>query len=196
MKRKLGLGLVFGAALPLAVASVAWACGVLATLTLDTKVASPGQTITATGANWGTAAGQSAVTIRLKSRNGQLLATTPAQTGGRINETFALPASLSPGWYVVIANQFNANGTAKTGTPGRATIRVQGAAGARDAAIAPAPWGASTPSGPAASAADTGGSGSLLAIILAATLSLTMLVGGWKLLSRASRSAAAPQFGV
>lgn len=193
MKRKLGLILVFGAALPLAVASAAWACGVLATLSVNTKVASPGQTVTVTGKNWGTAAGSTPVTIRLKSRTGQVLTTTAAQAGGGISETFALPTSLSPGWYVILGMQ-SVNGTAKTGTPGRTTIRVQGAA--QGAAVAAAPWGSSTPAGPAASAASTGGSGSLIAIMLAATLSLTMLVGGWKILSRASRSAAEPQFGV
>jgi len=166
-------------------------------MSVNTKVASPGQTVTVTGKNWGTAAGQTPVTIRLRSRTGQVLTTTAAQPGGGISETFALPASLSPGWYVILATQFNANGTPKTGTPGRTTIRIQGAASSKDAAVAAAPWGSSTPSGPAASAASTGGSGSLLAIMLAATLSLTMLVGGWKLLSRSrSRSVAAPQFGV
>jgi len=197
MKRKLGLTLVFGAALPLAVASVAWACGVLTTLSVNTKVASPGQTVTVTGKNWSTNAGTTPVTIRLRSRTGQVLATTAVQPSRGISETFALPASLSPGWYVILATQFNANGAATAGTPGRTTVRIQGAASSQDAAVAAAPWGSSTPSGPAASAAGTGGSGSLLAIMLAATLSLTMLAGGWKLLSRSrSRSVAAPQFGV
>ncbi len=195
MRRKLGLIFVFGAALPLAVASVAWACGVLATLTLDTKVAAPGQTITATGKNWSTAAGASAVSIRLKTRDGQVLETTGAQTGGRISQTFVLPASLSPGWYVVLATQTNANGTPKSGTPGRTTLRVQGSASSSQ--VVGAPWGSSTPSGPAASAAPaTGGSGNVLAIMLAATLSLGMLASGWKLLSRRSRPAGAAQLSV
>ena len=194
MRRKIGLILVFGAALPLAIASAAWACGILATLAVDKKVAAPGEAVTATGRNWTTAAGSSPVTIRLQSRSGQVLATTAAQTGGTIRETFAVPASLSPGWYVLVATQFNADGTPKTGTPGRTTLRVQG--GARDSAVAGAPWGSSTPAGPAASAARDGGSGSLLAILLAGTLSLTMLASGWKLLSRRSRTVGEPQFGL
>lgn len=194
MRRKIGLVLVFGAALPLAIASAAWACGILATLAVDKKVAAPGEAVTATGRNWTTAAGSSPVTIRLQSRSGQVLATTAAQTGGTIRETFAVPASLSPGWYVMVATQFNADGTPKTGTPGRTTLRVQG--GARDSAVAGAPWGSSTPAGPAASAARDGGSGSLLAILLAGTLSLTMLASGWKLLSRRSRTVGEPQFGL
>ena len=194
MRRKVGIFLVFGAVLPLAVASVAWACGVLATLTLDKKVAAPGEVVTATGKNWGTAAGQSAVSIRLKSRTGQVIATTAVQTGGKISETFSLPANLSPGWYVVLGTQTNANGTPKSGTPGRTTIRVQGAS--NSAAVAGAPWGSSTPSGPAAQATGSNG-GSILTLLLAAGLSLTMLAGGWTLLGRrSSRPVGKPQFGV
>jgi len=188
MRRKMGLILVFGAALPLVVASAAWACGVLATLTLDTKVATPGQAVTLSGKNYASAVtpGASAVTVRLKSRTGTVLTTVPA-TGGKIADTFTVPSSLSPGWYVVLATQ-TVNGVTKSGTPGRTTLRVSGTA-----AAAAAPWSTSAPSGPGAS--DTtvsagSGSESLFAILLAAGLSLTMLAGGWKLLSRKNRRAA------
>src|SRR4051794_10114794 len=100
MRRKIGLFLVFGAVLPLAAASAAWACGVLATLKLDTKVASPGQQITATGKNYSSSVAASAVTITLKSRSGQLLTPASAVGTGTINQSFTLPQNLSPGWYV------------------------------------------------------------------------------------------------
>jgi hypothetical protein len=202
MKRKLGLILVFGAALPLAVASAAWACGVLATLTLDHKTAAAGDAITATGKNYGTAAGVSAVTIHLDSRTGPVLATTPALTGGRINETFALPATIKPGYHVIMATQNNANGTPKSGTPGRTTLQITGA-NKRHAEIAGAPWSQANPPGTTGAsvqvAADSGGSGSqsLLAIMMAVALSLSMLAGGWVLLANKSRSARRePHFGV
>ncbi|MGH2918859.1 MAG: hypothetical protein ACRDLS_09735 [Solirubrobacteraceae bacterium] len=183
--------------MPLVVVSTAWACGVLATLKLDKKVAAPGDAITATGKNWGTAAGVSDVTLRLKKRSGQVLATTPALTGGRINETFALPTSLRPGWYVVLATQFNANGTPKTGTPGRTTLRVQGTARKRRGEVVAAPWSSSAPpAGPSAQLAGDGGSNSLLPILLGGGLSLTMLAGGWALLSRKGPRAGEPQFSV
>jgi hypothetical protein len=191
MRRKVGLILVFGAALPLAAASVAWACGVLATLTLDTKVASPGQAVSLTGKNYArTDQGASPVTVRLKSRTGTVL-TTVNTTTGKIADTFTVPASLSPGWYVVVATQNAANGTPKSGTPGRTTLRVQGAQQSATTPVA-APWGSSNPPGPAAQAASAGGGGSLLAILFAAALSLSMLAGGWKLLSRKGR--VRPQF--
>ena len=193
-KRTVGIMLVFGAAVPLAVASVAWACGVLATLTIDTKVASPGQSISITGKNYANtvAGGASPVTVRLKSRKGTVLTTVPA-TAGRIADTFAIPASTSPGWYVVLATQSNADGTPKSGTPGRTTLRIQGSSSAGATPVA-APWSSANPSGPAGSHATVGsGSQSPLWILLAAALSLTMLMGGWKLLGRKSRAASEPQ---
>lgn len=194
MRRKIGLILVFGAALPLAIASAAWACGVLATLALDKKVAAPGETVTATGRNWATS-GHSAVSIRLKTRDGQVLATTAPQTGGRINESFALPGNLAPGWYVVLATQTNTTtGNPKNGTPGRTTLRVQGSA--KSSEVVGAPWSSSNPSGPAASAASDGNSSPVLALLLAGVLSVGMLAGGWTLLSRKSRPVGEPQFSV
>jgi hypothetical protein len=194
MKRKFGLFLMVAAAVPLAVASVAWACGVLATLTLDTKVASPGQAISATGKNYGVstpATGTtparvfSDVTIRLKSRSGTVLASTAPTAGGRISNTFTVPAGLSPGWYVVLATQNNADGTPKSGTPGRTTLRVQGSAQSGSSTPVAAPWSSSPPSGPAAQTA--GGSQSMLPLAIGALLSLTMLAGGWMLVARKGR---------
>lgn len=195
MKRRFGLILVFGAALPLAVASAAWACGVLATLTLDKRVAAPGETVTATGRNWA-AVGHSDVSIRLKTRDGRVIATTTAQPGNKIAHTFALPNDLSPGWYVVLGTQTNnTTGNPKAGTPGRTTLRIQGAA--QGSQVVGAPWGSANPSAPAASPANAGGpSQSLLVLLLAAGLSVTMLAGGWKLLSRKDRALGKPQLGV
>jgi hypothetical protein len=180
MKRKVGIGLIIGAALPLLATSIAWACGVLATAQSSTKVAAPGQAITVTGKNYSTSATASAVTVRLSKRSGDVLATTAPNSGGAISTTFNLPQNLSPGWYVLQVLQFNANGTPKSGTPGRTSIRVQGSA-----AAAATPWSGNT-SGPASFAGDTGG-GSLLPMLSAIALSLIMLAGGWALVSRKGR---------
>ncbi|HSA51868.1 MAG TPA: hypothetical protein VLH10_17395 [Yinghuangia sp.] len=188
MKRKIGLFLVFGAALPLVAVSAAWACGVLTTVTLSTKVASPGQTITVTGKNYSSSASASPVAIRLKSRTGDILTTTVPDSANRISATVTLPASLSPGWYVVLATQ-TVNGLPKSGTPGRTTIRVQGA---QSSAAAPGPW-SSPPAPPAAGDGPLGGP-ALLA--LGGLLSLIMLASGWTLVGRAKRSVSTPQLGV
>jgi len=184
MRRKFGVLLIFAAAVPLAAASVAWACGVLATVTLDTRVATPGQTITATGSNYARS-NATAVTLRLNSRNGPVLATATPDSNGRINQSFSVPSSVDLGWYVVLATQVNNNGTQKSGTPGRTTVRVQGSASSSSAPAA-APARTAPPSGP---------SGSLLPMLLATALSLTMLAGGWTLV-RKRRPAAAPRLGI
>jgi hypothetical protein len=193
MRRRVGLFLVIGSVLPLVAVSAAWACGVLATLKLDTKVAAPGEAITATGKNYTTAAGSTPVVLHLKSRTGTTLASTTPNASGRISTTFPLPESLDPGWYVIVATQYLASGSPKSGTPGRTTLRVTGT---RHRSATAAPWGATGgPAQPSASSggSDTGGQG-LLPLVLAIALSLSMLGGGWLLLAR--RTASGPQFGV
>jgi hypothetical protein len=198
MRRKVGLFLVFGAVLPLAAASAAWACGVLATLKLDTKVASPGQQITATGKNYSPSPAASGVTLTLKTRSGQVLSTASAVGTGTINQPFTLPQNLSPGWYVVIASQ-TLNGVPKTGTPGRTSLRVQGAS-SRNGVVPAAPWGSSTPSGPTAASApvavDGAGGQSTWIMLLAALGSVAMLGVGWTLVGRKTRALPQSQLGV
>jgi len=191
MKRKIGLSLIFAAALPLVAASAAWACGVLATLKLDTKVASPGQAVTATGRNYGTS-NVSEVSIRLKSRTGQVVSTVTPVAGGAISKTFTLPQGMDPGWYVVLATQTTlTTGTPKSGTPGRTTVRIQGSA--KDAAAGSA-W-TSPPAGPSSGSSFASALGSV-PMLLAIALSLTMLAGGWMLVTRTSRSASRSPLGI
>lgn len=180
MKRRIGVILVFGAALPLAAASIAWACGVLATVSLDRQVAAPGQAVTATGKNYASGSGISDVSLRLNTRDGRVLDTVPA-SGNTINSSFIVPEDLKPGWYVVMTTQYNADLTPRRGTPGRTTLRVQGSA-AGGAAVAP--WAGSGPSGlPAVG-------GGLMTMLFATALSLTMLAGGWALVQRKGRTGA------
>lgn len=185
MKRKTGLALMCAAITPLAATSIAWACGVTAIMTTTTKVAAPGQAVTVSGKNFSSnAVTATPVTIHLRTRTGQQLGGNIApDQSGRITSTFNLPSDLSPGWYVLLATQFNtADGTPRAGTPARTTLRVQGTA-----AAAATPW--SAPSGPpAAFASDTGG-GSLVPMLAALALSLTMLAGGWTLVGRRGRPA-------
>lgn len=194
MSRRFGLFLVFAAALPLAIVSTAWACGVLATVKLDKRVASAGDTVNVTGKNYTTAAGSTPVTIRLKSRTGTVLATTTVDGANNISDSFVLPTGLASGWYIVMATQFNANGTVKTGTPARTTIRIQGRSAA---ATAVSPWNAATPSGPGDSAIPVAGDGGqTLPVVLAAFLSLGLLAGGVTLVGRRARTARRPHLSV
>ena len=195
MRRRLGFLLIFGAAISLVVASTAWACGVLATLKVNSSVGAPNQELTATGKNYSSSASASPVQIRWNSRNGQVLQNnaTP-DASGNITTTFRVPANANPGWYVVMATQ-TVNGVPKSGTPGRTTLRVEGAA------AQVAPWSSSKPTGPggagASVALDPAPSGSpALPTLLGIVLSLGLLGGGLTLIGRGrNRTATRPPLG-
>lgn len=203
MRRKVGLSLMFMAVIPLAVASAAWACGVLATLKLNTSVASPGQSVTAVGVNYSTRAGASPVAIHLMTRTGKVVATTVPTSSGAIDVTFPIPHATRPGRYVVQATQFNPDGTPKAGTPGRTTLRIKGSgkAGSARKAAAVSPWGASTPARPgspnaAAHASSSLSSPGLVPMLLAVVLSLTLLASGLTLAGRRKRTTGQLQAGI
>jgi len=191
MKRRIGLSLVFAAIVPLAVASVAWACANLATVKLSQSVVAPGSSVAVTGKGYSghgstSNVGDTVVTLTLAGRKGTRLGTAVVDAGGRIDDTILLPRNISPGWYTVMATQFDANGTPKPGTPGRARLRVQGSS-----AAAAAPIGWSTPAAPAgfsvAPAAHDGGGLSSQTLLLVG-LSLTLLAGGVLLAGRGNRA--------
>ena len=199
-RRRVGFILICSAMVPLAVASAAWACGVLATLKLDTKAAAPGATVGVTGKNYSAnTASATPVTIRLDNRSGPVLKdNVPVQANGTISTSVQLPANVNPGWYVVLATQnlkdANGNPTVpKSGTPGRTSLRVGSAKRKSGAA---APWSSSKPAGPGASGAsvevDGGGVGSPapLPTLLAIVLSLGLLGTGVTLVGRGRARAA------
>ncbi len=138
MRRSIGLFLMIGVVLPLAVAANASAQGTV--IQFSPQTVSPGQLVTVTGGSFNnTAAGASLVNIRLQHRDGQVIL-EGANLNGRAqldNVQFPMPA-VAPGIYLVIATQTYANGRQVAFTPGRTRIRVL-AAGAKGAA---APGGA------------------------------------------------------
>jgi hypothetical protein len=200
MRRKLGISLMLGALVPLALVSTAWACGVLATLSLGPSAASHNQTVTVSGRNYSTSAGVSPVVLHLGSRSGKALATTTPDAKGFINTSFSVPANLSPGYYVIVATQYVASGAPKTGTPGRTVLHVTGgAAHSSRNALVVSPWSSAKPMGPAAGAAPVGGaSGSpaLLPMLLAGALSLVLFTGGSMLAVRRNRTATRLSLGI
>ena len=191
-RRRVGFLLIFGALVPLAVAATAWACGVLATLRVDAPVAAPGQQLTVSGINYSSdMANFTPVQIRWNGRTGPQIGQA-IPVGGRISTEVTVP-NADPGWYSLNATQYNVNnGTPKSGTPGRTTLRVQGAA-----AAASSPWG-SSPGGGVAVAVDGGPGGPpLLPTLLGVALSLGLLASGPTLVSRSrTRKANRPLLGV
>jgi len=181
MTRRTGLFWIGAAMLPLAVASTAWACANLATLRLDRSVASPGSSVLVTGKGYSghgstTTTGDSDVTVTLAGRKGTRVGSTVVSSAGRISETMRIPSNVSPGWYVVVATQYAADGTPKPGTPGRARIRIEGASPA-----IVSPWSPAKPAGPAGfslSPARDGGGFVSQNLLLWMGLSLSLLAAG------------------
>ncbi|MCA1850053.1 MAG: hypothetical protein LC672_03090, partial [Acidobacteria bacterium] len=148
-RRRVGFLLIFGALVPLAVAATAWACGVLATVKVDSPVAAPGQTLNVTGINYeSNMTNFTPVEIRWNSRTGEKVGEA-IPVGGKIATTIQVPRTAAAGWYVLNGVQFRkSDGTPKSGTPGRTTLRVQG-----PAVGASSPW-SQTPGGGAPVALD------------------------------------------
>jgi hypothetical protein len=121
-----------GVILPLVVAATASAQG--STLQLSTQVASPGETVLATGGSFTSGAGASGVPIRLSTRDGQILADATPDSRGAISQRFRVP-SVSPGEYLILATQTVANGRQRAFTPARSRLVIR--APASGAAIPP-----------------------------------------------------------
>lgn len=185
MRRRIGFLFICSAVVPIAVfAATAWGCGTLVTMSSSPKVAAPNQLVTVTGRHWGATPTNTNVQIRWNSRTGPILReATPAEmlTGVLV----AVPAGTAPGWYVLTGTQFNATtGVAKTGSPGRTTVRVQGAS-----ANSNTPWGAAKPTG-------SGGPGSPDVPVPAILLSVGLLATGLTLVARGrTKKATRPALG-
>lgn len=184
MKRKAGLLLMVGGMLPLGVASTAWACASLATMKLESRNVQPGSQVSVTGrgfsdAHAGTTAGDSLVTIRLKTRDGAILQDNVDVTDGRIATTMRMPSNMSPGYYLLLATQTKADGTARAGTPARFAIKVSGTA---SQGVVASPWSNAT-NGPTRSAAGNGGIDSQ-PLLIGGILTLTLLAAGSVLVGR------------
>jgi len=188
MSRRVGFLFICSAVIPIAVfAATAWACGTLVTLSASPKAAAPNATVTVTGRNYGNPPDFTNVQLRWNSRTGPVIKeVTPLEllTGTQVS----VPASATPGWYVINATQFRITGpsagTAKTGSPGRTTVRVQGSAASSNA-----PWGAAKPTG-------SGGPGGLDLPLPGILLSVALLATGLTLVARDRGKKARPALGV
>ena len=171
MRRRVGFLFIICAAIPVAVfASTAWACGALTTLQASKAVVAPNEVINVTGRNFSNGPGatppgtNTAVQIRWASRSGTILTEVPQ--GGNFTVPVRVPANATSGWYTLTGTQFNATtGVAKSGSPARTVLRVQGAA----AAGTSAPWGAATPTSGGPGSPDLPLPGILLSVAMLAT---------------------------
>ena len=150
--------MAFGAvAVPLIAASIAYACGALASLSVSSASADAGSTITGVGKGFsnshGGAPSAEPVVIHFNSRTGPVLWSGRPDSNGVVEFSFTVP-KVEPGSYTLIATQTNADGEPAPGTPARASFTVTGQATAVAAPIeAAAPEQATTPAPAAAPAA-------------------------------------------
>ncbi len=196
LRRKLGIVLILaGAALPLALVSVSYACGVLATLHLNRSAVAPGASVSGFGNNYNTSPKASAVVLHFNSRTGRALWSGAPDQNGNIAPRFTA-LRVRPGYYVIDATQTSATGAPVAGTPGRAVLRI-GHPHRRGAAAA---WPTGTPgSGTGSHATTSSGSGiGRLAGsgVLVSSLSGMLLAGGALLLlgDRRRRQPSVPAF--
>lgn len=135
LRRRLVVGFA-ALAIPLGVASAAFACQSLSTLALSPGAGPVGTSVTATGGNYSSSTSASAVDIHLDTREGPVLASTRPSSTGTISVTFTIPSSMAVGYHNLVATQKNANGTPKSGTPGRSSFQVTtGAVGGTSGAV-------------------------------------------------------------
>ncbi|MGH9154970.1 MAG: hypothetical protein ACRD1K_03770, partial [Acidimicrobiales bacterium] len=118
-------------AVPLLVASFAYACAALATLSVNPGSADAGQTVSGFGQSFsnthGGAPSIEPVVVRFNSRTGPVLWSGRPDNAGNISFSFVTP-KVAPGQYTVIATQNNADGQPAPGTPARAAFQVTGVA--------------------------------------------------------------------
>lgn len=105
---------------PVALASAAFACQVLSTLSLSSASGRAGAVVTAKGGNY---FGTTPVFFRLDSRTAKPFAQAKV-VNGEFTTRIKIPAT-SPGYHTVIAIQYEADGvTPCVGCPGRTSFKV------------------------------------------------------------------------
>ena len=176
------LGALAAVTAPLVVAATAFACANLATIKPGKKSGAAGTTVTVKGFNFTTRADASAVAIRLNSRRGPVLAEERADSRGRIETQFTVPANARAGRGVLIATQTKANGAPAAGTPARHPFEVRG--GSNSSGAVPVAW-SSPQQGPPPAAAPIP-----VVPIAGGALALVALSAGGFALARVSRRSA------
>lgn len=123
IQRRLLLGFAV-TAVPVVLASAAYACQSTVTLYANPSTVAQGASTNVTGNKYNPSL---PVEIHLDTRTGPVLATTTAAALNPANGSgvaVTIPASAKVGYHILIATQYNASGVPCTGCPGRATVKV------------------------------------------------------------------------
>lgn len=160
-KRMLYTSALGAVVVPLLVASYAFACTSLATLSVSPGEAVAGTTVSGTGKNFrphgSDPAATEPVVVRFNSRTGTALWSGRPDASGSVNFSFTVPA-VEPGQYTIIATQNTSSGAPASGTPARVAFTVTPSPVAPEAplaAVAEEPAAAAPVAAPAAAPART-----------------------------------------
>lgn len=132
--RQMSIGFAIVAGAMAVTAAAAFACTNLSTLNLSTPAGNPGDVVTVTGSSFRVARATDAVqttspvVVHWNGADGPVLAETTPDKAGNISATFTVPDG-SPGYYVIVATQRNAQGRDEYGTPARASFQILGPGG-------------------------------------------------------------------
>lgn len=182
IRKRMGV-LFVGTAISLVFASTAYACAVLATLSVDPEKGRPGATISGSGSNYCADPACSDVTVRFKSRSGPILWQGRPTADRKIAFEFTAPKAAA-GWYSIVAVQKKADGAPVAGTPGRDSFKVLRTSASREGSVAPVFFSKQAP--PQAGSASPSGlelpvSTSALTALALGGLALTFGLGAyWK----------------
>ncbi|HVM34164.1 MAG TPA: hypothetical protein VM784_02350 [Actinomycetota bacterium] len=106
-------------------AATAYACTALATIHMNSKTATPGQVVEASGKDFSGLPTNSAVTVHWNALDGAVRWSGKPNLDGTVTFSFEVPKDAKPGrYYTVVATQYTSSGSAVYGTPARASIRI------------------------------------------------------------------------
>lgn len=135
IRKRMGV-LFMGTAISLVMASAAYACASLATLSINPEKGRPGATVSGNGANYSADPASSTVTVHFKTRSGPVLWEGRPGADRKIAFEFTVPKAAA-GWYSIVAVQKKADGAPVAGTPGRDSFKILRASANREGSTAP-----------------------------------------------------------
>jgi hypothetical protein len=136
LRRFLTIGFIAAAGL-LMIAAAAYACAPQAKMKLNKGAAVPGEMVdgSGTGFNGTPAAGE--VEVHFNSTEGNVVWTGRPSPTGALSFSFEVPEDVEPGYYTIVATQYEATGRRVPGTPARASLQVLATETAKPPAPAP-----------------------------------------------------------
>lgn len=105
-------------------AAAAYACAPQAKMELKNEDATPGGTVDGSGKGFNGTPAAGEVEVHFNATEGNVVwQGTPSPTG-EVSFSFEVPEDVEPGYYTIVATQYEASGRRVPGTPARASLQV------------------------------------------------------------------------